>query len=41
MMTRVDKETGTVFTALLLVIFITLSCSKGYGSKSMHDVAGR
>ena len=29
-MTRTDRENGTVLTALMLVILVTLSCSKGY-----------
>jgi tetratricopeptide (TPR) repeat protein len=29
-MSRIDRENGTVLTALLLVILVTLSCSKGY-----------
>ena len=29
-MTRIDRDNGSVLTALLLVILVTLSCSKGY-----------
>jgi len=29
-MTHIDRDNGTVLTALLFVILATLSCSKGY-----------
>ena len=38
-MTRVNKDNGTVLTALLLVIIITLSCSKGYNKYADEQYA--
>ena len=38
-MTHIDKDNGTVLTALLLVIFVTFSCSKGYNKYADEQYA--
>jgi hypothetical protein len=38
-MTHIDKDNGTVLTALLLVILATLSCSKVYNKYADEQYA--
>jgi len=38
-MTHIDKDNGTVLTALLLVMLVTLSCSKGYNKYADEQYA--